>query len=95
MSRALFATVIFASLVAKAEQNVEIKIEGMACESCQKSVTNKLMQVPNIKTAKVRVVLKENKALLKVKNANSETIEAIKKAIADAGYKVVGKPKVF
>jgi hypothetical protein len=42
----------------------------------------------------VKILLKENKATFQVKEADPATVEAIKKAVAEAGFKVEGEPKV-
>jgi copper chaperone CopZ len=74
--------------VAGQAQNYDVKIEGMTCDSCVKSVTSALSKLPNIDPKSVKVVLKAKTATLTMNDAKPETIEAIKKAIATAGYKV-------
>lgn len=68
---------------------LNIAIEGMTCGSCVQAVTAALMKLPGVDQKSIRVVLKENKASLFVKDNSPETITALKKLIEDAGYKVV------
>lgn len=89
------ALTLVSSLALATPKNVDVKIDGMTCESCVKAVTAKLAQVPNIDKASIHVLLKEKKATLTVANADQAAMTAIKKAVADAGYKVVGEPQII
>lgn len=98
MARAFFLNLVLGlslfSLSAFAASNVEVKIDGMTCASCVKSVTDKLSKVPNVDKASIKVVLAKKSATLSVSSADAATIEQIKKAITDAGYTVVGDIQV-
>lgn len=94
MLRALIAGFVFLPFVALAANQVQIKIEGMSCEACVKSVKANLEKIPNVDQASVKVILKEKTATLSVKSADAATLESIKKAVTDAGYKVAGDVNV-
>ena len=64
----------------------ELAIEGMMCEHCVKHVTRALEGLPG--AAEVNVDLAEKKAFLSV--PDTVTDDAIKAAVADAGYEVTG-----
>lgn len=67
-------------------QNTDIRIDGMTCGGCVKSVENALGQVDGV--LKVAVSLEDKKAT--VSFDDSKTNEAmLKEAIEDAGYDVV------
>jgi copper chaperone len=61
----------------------ELKVEGMSCGHCVKSVTNAVQEVD--RTAKVNVDL----AGKTVQVESSAGLDAIKDAISEAGYPVV------
>jgi len=90
---ALCLLFVFPSL-AFATSNIEVKIDGMTCGGCVKAVTQKLEKVPNVDKSTIKVVLKEKTARLTVSSADEQTLEAIKNAVAEAGFKVVGDIKV-
>jgi copper ion binding protein len=62
-----------------------LKIDGMSCEHCVKHVTNALQELEGVSAAAVS--LKENTAV--VDHAEAVTLEAMKAAVAEAGYAVV------
>ena len=64
----------------------ELSIEGMMCEHCVQHVTRALEGLP--KAADVSVDLAAKKAFLSV--PDTVTDDAIKAAVADAGYEVTG-----
>ena len=64
----------------------ELAIEGMMCEHCARHVSKALEGLPG--AAEVSVDLAGKKALVSV--PDTVTDEAIKAAIADAGYEVAG-----
>lgn len=61
-----------------------VKIKGMTCEHCQKRVETALNKLPGVKAD---VNHKKDQAILSVKGAWNE--EAVRNAVADAGYEVV------
>ena len=62
-----------------------IKIEGMSCGHCVKAVTDALNNLPGVSS--VQVSLEHGHAEF---NAGEELdMAAVKKAVEDAGYKVV------
>jgi copper chaperone len=63
---------------------VDLKVEGMDCEGCVKSVTRMLSGVPGVQ--KVDVSLAEGKASVTYDPARSGLAE-LKRAIERAGYK--------
>ncbi len=88
------ALVLAAPFAAVASKTVDVKIDGMTCDHCAGAVKEKLSQIPNIDKSKVQIVLKESKATLDVQEADAATMEAIKKAVKDAGFTVAGEPTV-
>lgn len=89
MRYGLILALVTAPLIALAGgKNIQVKIDGMTCAPCAESVKNALLQLPDIEKDSVQVVLKEKQATLITKNDNPETIEAIKKAVKEAGYTV-------
>lgn len=64
--------------------NKKLAIEGMSCKHCVMHVTNALKEVEGIK--EVDVTLANNQALVEADATVSD--EAIKAAVADAGYEV-------
>ena len=65
-------------------ENVELKIEGMDCEGCVKSVTRMLSGVAGVQ--KVDVSLAEGRASVSYDPAKSSVAE-MKRAVERAGYK--------
>ena len=65
-------------------QSVELKVEGMDCEGCVKSVTRMLSGVPGVQS--VDVSLEQNLARVTYDPAKSGPAE-FKRAIERAGYK--------
>lgn len=90
----VLSLLFFLPSLALAASNIEVKIDGMTCAGCVNAVTKKLENVPNVDKASIQVVLKEKTAKLSVSSADEKTLEAIKKAVAEAGFKVVGDIKV-
>jgi copper ion binding protein len=62
-----------------------LKIDGMSCDHCVKHVTNALQELEGVSAAAVS--LKESAAV--VDHADIVTLEAMKAAVAEAGYAVV------
>ena len=65
-------------------ETVELKVEGMDCEGCVKSVTRMLAGVPGVQ--KVAVSLAEAKASVTYDPSKSDVAQ-MKKAVERAGYK--------
>ena len=63
----------------------DIKIEGMSCEACVKSVTRALQSVPGVQ--KVQVLLEEGKAEVTYDSAKAGVAD-LKRAVERAGYEV-------
>jgi len=72
--------------IIKEEQKMEtvIKVEGMMCTHCKARVENVCKAVPGATDAVVDLQEKQ------VTVSGSASVEALKKAIADAGYEVIG-----
>lgn len=68
----------------------KIKIEGMSCNHCVNHVTEALSEIDGVKN--VNVNLDEKYAMVDVDNSDLEN--AIKFAIDEAGYEVVGIEEV-
>ena len=65
-------------------ETVELKVEGMDCEGCVKSVTRMLSGVPGVQ--QVQVSLADASARVTYDPAQA-TVPAMKKAVERAGYK--------
>ena len=65
-------------------ETIDLKVEGMDCEGCVKSVTRMLAGVPGVE--KVNVSLAEGKASVTYDPAKSNVAQ-FKKAVERAGYK--------
>jgi copper chaperone len=65
-------------------ETIDLKVEGMDCEGCVKSVTRMLAGVPGVE--KVNVSLAEGKASVTYDPAKSGVAQ-FKKAVERAGYK--------
>ena len=65
-------------------ETVELKVQGMDCEGCVKSVTRMLSGVPGVQT--VDVSLAEARATVTYDPAKAN-VPAMKKAIERAGYR--------
>ncbi|MDQ9170058.1 cation transporter [Oxalobacteraceae bacterium R-40] len=61
----------------------ELKVEGMSCGHCVKSVTNAVQEVDRAATVNVDLANKT------VKVESSAGLDAVKNAISEAGYPVV------
>ena len=64
----------------------ELSVEGMMCQNCVKHVTRALEGVPGV--SRVEVSLEDKRAT--VSAADSVSDEALKAAVAEAGYEVTG-----
>ena len=67
-----------------------LKIEGMMCEGCVKSVTEALQNVPGVKSANVD--LKSNKAVVEHDGVSDDSLVA---AVVDAGFRASPKHGLF
>ncbi len=70
---------------------VKASIEGMHCDSCVHSIEAKLKKVPNVVGVSVKITDAEHEngeAVVTMKDGAKVDAEAIKAAVADAGYEV-------
>jgi len=65
-------------------KKVKLTVEGMHCASCAGNIERSLKKVPGLKNASVSMMTR--KALVEADDNVSE--EAMKQAVARAGYKV-------
>jgi len=63
----------------------KIKIQGMTCQHCVMSVTKALGSIPGIKNLRVDLV----KGEATFENAQNASLQSIRKAVEEAGYKVI------
>ena len=70
--------------MAEPMETVELKVEGMDCEGCVKSVTRMLSGVPGV--SNVDVSLAEARARVTY-DPQKATVPQMKKAVARAGYR--------
>ena len=86
--------VLLASLVlpltvfAAGGKSYDVKIDGMTCGSCATKVKDSLAKLEGVDPASVKVVLEKKNAHLSFKNDDPKAVEAVKKAVTDAGFKV-------
>ena len=66
-------------------KQITIKVGGMTCDHCRRRVQEALMNVDGVK--KAAVDLQKNEAVVEYDDF-STNVNALKKAIADAGYEV-------
>ena len=66
-----------------AKTRVTLKVEGMSCEHCVKSVTNALKELKGVKKAKVS--LKNGRAEVTY-NSDQIEVDALVEAVKEAGY---------
>jgi copper chaperone len=69
--------------MAEPMETVELKVEGMDCEGCVKSVTRMLSGVPGVQSVDVSLAQARAKVTYDPSKAN---VPAMKKAIERAGY---------
>lgn len=60
----------------------KLQIEGMSCEHCVKALTQSLTAVAGVRSADVRLKTKS----AEVEHDESVTLDALKAAVADAGF---------
>lgn len=85
----LSTALAFAASALAAGTSLKAEIEGMHCESCVKAVTAKLKKLPEVVQVEVKITdpKKQNGyAVVTLKEGAKADPEAVKKAIADAGY---------
>ena len=63
----------------------KVKIQGMTCQHCVMSVTKALNSIPGLKNLQIDLVQGE----ATFENPQKVPPEKIRKAVEDAGYKVV------
>ncbi len=66
-------------------KEIELKIQGMTCQHCVRTVTNALSSVGGV--SKVEVSLEEGKA--RVELDEDVPLDELKKAVEEWGYRVV------
>lgn len=72
------------TLIYKEEKMTRIKVQGMSCGHCVQAVTKALQEVPGVEN--VQVSLEKAEAAFE---ASAEVdMQAVKKAVEDAGYTV-------
>jgi copper ion binding protein len=63
----------------------KVKIQGMSCQHCVMAVTKALEKIPGLKNVKVDL----DKGEATFENMQNVSWENIRKAVEEAGYKVV------
>jgi copper chaperone len=66
------------------ELNLELKIEGMRCEGCVKSVTRVLSALPGVKSVEVSLEAKRASVRYDPSRAGAD---AMRRAVEGAGFK--------
>lgn len=90
-ARALAAALLIAGLApaaAIAKVPVDVKIVGMTCKSCLKSVRDELAKIPGVDGSTLSVELNGNHATMVVAKNDEATIVAIRDAVKKAGFVV-------
>ncbi|GHT51517.1 mercuric reductase [Spirochaetia bacterium] len=68
------------------KNKIVFQIEGMSCEHCVKAVTEALQGVSGVKKAKVNL----QKKTAEIDAVETVDIDAMKAAVKEAGFSVVG-----
>lgn len=68
-------------------ETVTVKIQGMTCMACVKSITKELKQVKDIEKESVKVSLKNEEAVFRTEGEVTDS--KIRVAIKKAGYNVL------
>lgn len=84
MKKLLIAALLMAASPAFAE-TIHVGIEGMTCENCSKAVTTNFSS--NAAVEKVEVDLEKSLATITTKKDKTLDDKAIKKIVADSGFK--------
>jgi mercuric ion binding protein len=85
-SRALVLAIVFSSLASVAmakTQKVTLNIPTMDCATCPITIKTALVRVPGVSSAKVSY---EKREAVVVFDDKKTSVDALKKATADAGY---------
>lgn len=67
-------------------ETITIRIEGMNCDHCVRSIESGLREIDGVVEAKVN--FKENSALLTLKESSPRLLTAITAKVEDLGYEV-------
>ena len=70
---------------------IKLKIEGMHCSSCASNIEKSLKKISGVKEANVSLMTK--KGIVEIEEGKNISDEEFKKAVARAGYKLVGIEK--
>ena len=70
---------------------IKLKIEGMHCSSCASNIEKSLKKISGVKEANVSLMTK--KGIVEIEEGKEISDEEFKKAVARAGYKLVGIEK--
>lgn len=62
-----------------------IKVEGMHCKSCELIITEAILEIEGVQRAEAN----SKNGLVQVSYKDGESLEKIKKAIENEGYKVI------
>ena len=89
MKKAIFAATLCAMSLFAAEKEVTLKVNGMTCQMCAKTVKETLMKTDGVKEAKVYVT--DGKAVVKTEKDIEDALNTVKNAI----IKMNVKPSFF
>ncbi|RKZ64765.1 MAG: heavy-metal-associated domain-containing protein [Gammaproteobacteria bacterium] len=84
-------TVFSVNVFAVEQQTIEIEVTGMTCPFCVYGTEKKLQKLDGVEN--VDVSLDKKKARIVMKEGKTADIDAIKKAITDAGF-TAGKASI-
>ena len=88
-TKILILALALSPLAAFAGTPIDVKISGMTCGSCVKSVTEALSKLEGIEKESLKVELKGTHATLSVVKNEPKTMDAIKAAVKQAGFEVI------
>jgi copper chaperone CopZ len=87
MKQFIFITAMLLSLPSFAQiKSVNLTASGLTCSMCSKAIYKSLVKVPAIKDIKVNI--NSSSYLITFKDGAPVSLEAIKKAVEDAGFSV-------
>lgn len=72
-------------MIAAAPETIEVRIGGMDCAHCARSVQDAIASVPGVKSADV--LLSAEKAIVRI-DSNTTNVDQIHKAVERAGYRI-------
>lgn len=68
------------------------RVTGMTCAHCEQSVTTEMLKLPGVQEVKTKLVPNGNSTVMVISD-QVLPLEAVSKAVADAGYELVDEAR--